>query len=132
MLQCWRSFVSLTRARGDSATKQVATGGPETLAIQDFAMQVAMIELGVRPKAEVFHGNLETLRDMTDVRDSARVMVDLAEKSAPGLVYNVCSSRAIKVPLLAMALPPASRALQFMHCAHAPPSWRCVCAVGSS
>jgi len=65
--------------------------------MQDFAMQIAMVELGVRSKPEVVHGNLETLRDMTDVRDSARVMVDLAEKSAPGKVYNVCSNRAVKV-----------------------------------
>ena len=61
---------------------QVAPGGPETLAIQDFAMQLAMVELGVRSEPTLFHGNLETLRDMTDVRDSSKVMVDLAERSA--------------------------------------------------
>ena len=43
--------------------------------VQDFAMQIAMMELGVRKERVLFHGNLETLRDMTDVRDSSRVMV---------------------------------------------------------
>jgi hypothetical protein len=38
-------------------------------------MQIAMMELGVRKERVLFHGNLETLRDMTDVRDSSRVMV---------------------------------------------------------
>ena len=45
-------------------------------------------------------GNLETERDMTDVRDSAHVMVDMLERSAPGQVYNVCSNRAVKVCLV--------------------------------
>ena len=75
----------------------MAPGGPETLAVQDFAMQIAMIELGVRVEPALYHGNLEAERDLTDVRDSAQVMVDLLERSAPGQVYNVCSNRAVKV-----------------------------------
>jgi hypothetical protein len=31
----------------------------------------------------IYHGNLNTLRDMTDVADSSRVMVDLIEVSLP-------------------------------------------------
>jgi len=76
--------------------QQVAPGGPETLAIQDFSKQVAMIEAGLQPPV-LIHGNLETLRDMTDVRDSARVMVDLLRVGEPGDVYNVCSNRALPV-----------------------------------
>jgi len=54
-------------------------------------------ELGVRVEPALYHGNLEAERDLTDVRDSAQVMVDLLERSAPGQVYNVCSNRAVKV-----------------------------------
>ena len=84
--------------------QQVASGGPETLAVQDFAMQIALVEHGVRRDAVLVHGNLDTWRDMTDVRDSSRVMVQLAETSAPGKVYNVCSNRAIKVSELLATL----------------------------
>jgi GDP-D-mannose dehydratase len=41
--------------------------------------------LGVRVEPELYHGNLEAERDMTDVRDSAQVMVNLLERSAPGV-----------------------------------------------
>ena len=70
---------------------------PETLAEQDFAMQIDTIELGVRVEPELYHGNLEAERDMKDVHDSAQVMVDLLERIAPGQVYNVCSNPAVKV-----------------------------------
>ena len=58
---------------------------------------MAKIELGVSREKDLFHGNLETLRDMTDVRDSSRVMVDLArkKKSMLGSTYNVGSNRAV-------------------------------------
>lgn len=77
--------------------QQVAPGGPESLAIQDFAKQIAMCELGITKEKVLYHGNLLTKRDMTDVSDSSRVMVDLIEVAAAGSVYNVCSNRAVPV-----------------------------------
>merc|ERR1719356_435080 len=38
------------------------------------------------------HGNLQALRDMTDVRDSAPVYVTLLEKGIAGEAYNVGSN----------------------------------------
>mmetsp|Transcript_70388 Transcript_70388/g.139632 ORF Transcript_70388/g.139632 Transcript_70388/m.139632 type:complete len:393 (+) Transcript_70388:61-1239(+) len=69
----------------------VAPGGTEHLAIQEFSRQVAMIEQGLQAPV-IRHGNLETSRDMTDIRDSAPVMVALLEKGEPGEAYNVGSN----------------------------------------
>jgi GDP-4-dehydro-6-deoxy-D-mannose reductase len=57
-----------------------------------FARQIADIEAGRRePVLQV--GNLETVRDLTDVRDVVRAYSLLAEYGEPGAVYNVCSER---------------------------------------
>lgn len=69
----------------------VAPGGTEHLAIQEFSRQVAMIEQGLQAPV-IRHGNLESSRDMTDVRDSAPIMVALLEKGEPGEAYNVGSN----------------------------------------
>lgn len=69
----------------------VAPGGTEHLAIQEFSRQVAMIERGLQEPV-IEHGNLQALRDMTDVRDSAPVYVTLLEKGLPGEAYNVGSN----------------------------------------
>lgn len=55
-----------------------------------FARQIAEIELGLRaPTIEV--GNLDTVRDFTDVRDAVRAYSLLVDRGKPGEVYNVCS-----------------------------------------
>lgn len=71
---------------------QVGVGGTDTLAIHEFAKQIAMAEQGFG-KASILHGSLSTERDMTDARDSAPVLVALAEMGAPGEAYNVGSGR---------------------------------------
>jgi nucleoside-diphosphate-sugar epimerase len=68
----------------------VGTGATESLALQEFARQVAMIERGLLPPV-IRHGNLETARDTTDVRDSAATIIKLAEIGVPGESYNVGS-----------------------------------------
>jgi len=55
-----------------------------------FACQLAEIELGLREPA-VHVGNLDLLRDFTDVRDVARAYALAAEYGSPGDVYNVAS-----------------------------------------
>ena len=56
----------------------------------DFARQIIEIERGVRPpRLEV--GNLEVVRDFTDVRDVVRAYVLAWERGAAGEAYNVCS-----------------------------------------
>lgn len=56
-------------------------------------------------------GNLEAVRDFLDVRDAVRALCLLAEKGAPGEVYNICSGVGHKVQevldtLLSMAAKP--------------------------
>ncbi len=61
-----------------------------------FARQIADIERGRRP-SRIAVGDLEVVRDLTDVRDVARAWRLAALHGASGEVYNVCSGRAVKV-----------------------------------
>jgi len=57
------------------------------------ARQVALIEAGrIDPAIRV--GNLDSRRDITDVRDTVRAYRALAERGTPGQAYNVCSGQA--------------------------------------
>lgn len=51
------------------------------------ARQVAEVELGRAARVEV--GNLDVVRDFTDVRDVVRAYRLLAEQGAPGEIYNL-------------------------------------------
>jgi GDP-4-dehydro-6-deoxy-D-mannose reductase len=66
--------------------------GPE-FAVSSFARQVAQIERGVVPP-EIVIGNVETRRDLTDVRDIVEAYVRIMAAGRPGRAYNVCSGRA--------------------------------------
>jgi GDP-4-dehydro-6-deoxy-D-mannose reductase len=62
----------------------------------DFASQIVAIERGqVEPKLET--GNLDVVRDFTDVRDIVRGYWSLAESGHPGEVYNLGSGRGIRI-----------------------------------
>lgn len=61
-----------------------------------FAKQIAEIEAG-RREPVLLVGNLESRRDLTDVRDTARAYEVLAAAAAPGRVYNICSGTALRV-----------------------------------
>lgn len=64
-----------------------------------FARTIALIEAGrMRPEIQV--GNLEPLRDLTDVRDTVRAYQLILERGTPGRPYNVCSGQPIKIGLL--------------------------------
>lgn len=79
----------------------------EVFVTSNFAKQVATIEAGkAAPVIKV--GNLDAVRDFTDVRDMVRGYVLAAEKGRPGEVYNLASGRAISIramldKLIAMA-----------------------------
>jgi GDP-4-dehydro-6-deoxy-D-mannose reductase len=67
-------------------------GRGEAFAESSFARQIAEIEAGLRPP--VIHvGNLEAVRDFTDVRDVVRAYWGLVERGQGGQVFNVCSGR---------------------------------------
>lgn len=61
-----------------------------------FARQIAEVELGRRePLLRV--GNLESVRDFTDVRDAVQAYRLLAESGEPGAVYNLCSGQGTSI-----------------------------------
>ncbi|MHB1685017.1 MAG: GDP-mannose 4,6-dehydratase [Bacilli bacterium] len=67
--------------------------------VTDFAEQLAAISRGERePLLSV--GNLEVVRDFTDVRDIVRAYVTLLRGGRAGDVYNVCSGQGLSVRTL--------------------------------
>jgi GDP-4-dehydro-6-deoxy-D-mannose reductase len=68
----------------------------EAFAESSFARQIAEIESGRRPPV-LLVGNLEAVRDYTDVRDVVRAYWMLLEGGKAGEVYNVCSGRGLPV-----------------------------------
>ncbi len=73
--------------------------GPKQLphfVIADFARQVAAIRLGLQEPV-IAVGNLEVVRDFTDVRDMVQAYRLLATLGDPGEVYNLGSGQGAKV-----------------------------------
>jgi GDP-4-dehydro-6-deoxy-D-mannose reductase len=92
--QYWMSHrVHTVRTRGFNHT------GPrrgDVFVTSNFARQIAEIEKGLRePVVRV--GNLEAIRDFTDVRDMVRAYWLALERGEPGEVYNICSGRGYTV-----------------------------------
>lgn len=69
----------------------LAPRGVEVLALHDFARQIALVEKGMQEPI-IRHGDLSTQRDMTDIVDSAPVVVCLAETAPSGTVVNLGSN----------------------------------------
>lgn len=88
--QYWQSYrLHTVRTRGFNHT------GPrrgEVFVTSNFARQIAEIEKGLREPV-VWVGNLDALRDFTDVRDMVRAYWLALERGEPGEVYNLCSGR---------------------------------------
>ena len=77
--------VVVTRSFNHTGPRQQAS-----FAAPGFARQIAMIERGaIEPVIRV--GNVETIRDLTDVRDTVRAYALLMDRGTPGTVYNVAS-----------------------------------------
>ena len=83
--------VYLTRSFNHAGPRQ-----SDAYVTSSFARQIAEIEAGLRdPVLEV--GNLESQRDITDVRDTVRAYRLIVEKGQAGKPYNVCSGRAHRI-----------------------------------
>ena len=68
----------------------------EVFVMSNFAKQIAAIEAGLQaPVIRV--GNLDSVRDFTDVRDMVRAYWLAAEKGEPGEVYNIASGSGITI-----------------------------------
>ncbi len=64
--------------------------------VSNFAKQIALIETGKqKPVIEV--GNLNAVRDFTDVRDIVTAYWLCTEKGVPGEIYNICSGKGHKI-----------------------------------
>ncbi len=62
----------------------------------NFARQIALMEKG-KSKPVLRVGNLDAVRDFTDVRDVARAYAMALETGEPGEVYNICSGKGLKI-----------------------------------
>lgn len=62
----------------------------------NFAKQIAEIEKGIRPP-EIRVGNLEAIRDFSDVRDVVEAYWLATEKCVPGEIYNISSGQGHKI-----------------------------------
>lgn len=64
--------------------------------VSNFAMQVVEVEKGLRPPT-IFVGNLESVRDFTDVRDIVNAYRKALEQGKPSETYNICSGKGYKM-----------------------------------
>ncbi len=72
--------------------------GPRKMgdACADFVRKIAEIELNLsKPIIEV--GNLNSFRDITEIKDSSKAIWLAATKGKPGESYNVCSGKKIQI-----------------------------------
>ena len=92
--QYFRSYGMKTiRTRGFNHT------GPrrgDVFVSSNFAKQIASIEAGLQ-KPVIRVGNLEAVRDFTDVRDMVRAYWLAVTRATPGEVYNLGSGRGITI-----------------------------------
>ena len=68
----------------------------EAFVCSSFAKQIAMIEKQKQPPV-IYTGNLDSIRDFTDVKDIARAYWLALEKCRPGEPYNICSGKGYKI-----------------------------------
>ncbi len=83
----------IVRTRGFNHT------GPrrgEVFVTSNFARQIAEIEKG-KKEPVIYVGNLDAVRDFTDVRDTVRAYYLSLEKGVAGEVYNICTGKGYKV-----------------------------------
>jgi GDP-4-dehydro-6-deoxy-D-mannose reductase len=85
--------LNVVRTRGFNHT------GPrrgDVFVSSNFAKQIVEIEMGKREPV-IYVGNLEAIRDFTDVRDMVRGYWLALEKGIPGEVYNICSGKGYRI-----------------------------------
>lgn len=86
----WRAFgMKVCKIRAFNFT---GPGQDRKFVAADFACQIAGIERGERPPV-IRVGNLDALRDFSDVRDVARCVQAVGAGARGGEVFNVCSGR---------------------------------------
>ncbi len=88
--QYWKSYkIRIIRTR---AFNHEGPRRGEVFVVSNFAKQIADVERNHR-KSVVWVGNLEAIRDFSDVRDIVRAYWLATEECEPGDVYNICSGK---------------------------------------
>lgn len=88
--QYWRSFgVPVIRARPFPHT---GPGQAKQYLFPSVARRIALAETGRGP-GSISVGNVDTIRDLLDVRDVTEAYAGLIDGGEPGAVYNVCSGK---------------------------------------
>ena len=64
-------------------------------ACSDFAQGIVEVEKGKKKYLEV--GNLDGVRDFTDVRDAVKAVWTITQKGKQGDVYNICTGKSYKM-----------------------------------
>ena len=95
--------VLLTRSFNHTGPRQ-----RPTYAAPAFARQIALIEKG-RTRPEIVVGNLDTSRDLHDVRDTVRAYATIVDRGEPGRIYNVCSGQTYRIRMVLDRLIAMSR-----------------------
>lgn len=72
------------------------------------AKQIAEIEAGKKPPV-LSMGNLESQRDIMDVRDTVRAYRSMMQSAKPGIPYNVCSGTPVPIRTLVELLKSHAR-----------------------
>lgn len=89
--RAYKMDIVMVRAFNHSGPEQA-----DIFVISNFCKQAAEIEIGL--KEPVIHvGNLEAMRDFTDVRDVVRAYRLLGENGKSGQTYNVGRGKAVKI-----------------------------------
>jgi GDP-4-dehydro-6-deoxy-D-mannose reductase len=84
-------FIVRTRAFNHTGPRR-----GDVFATSNFAKQIAEIEKG-KKEPIIYVGNLEAVRDFTDVRDMVVAYYLSLEKGEKGEVYNICSGKGYKL-----------------------------------
>ncbi|MCK9614337.1 MAG: GDP-mannose 4,6-dehydratase [Candidatus Omnitrophica bacterium] len=96
-LLAWQYFknyglnIIITRAFNHTGVRS-----SEAFVCSSFAKQIAMIEKQKQPPV-IYTGNLDSIRDFSDVKDVARAYWLALEKCRPGEAYNICSGKGYKI-----------------------------------
>lgn len=89
--QSYKMFIIRTRGFNHTGPRR-----GHVFVTSNFAKQIAEMEKGKREP--VLHvGNLDAVRDFTDVRDTVRAYYLILEKGVPGEVYNVAAGRGYRI-----------------------------------
>lgn len=87
----WGLNIIRTRAFNHTGPRR-----PDVFVCSSFARQVAEIEKGLQEPV-IHTGNLDAIRDFTDVRDMVRAYEMAVHACESGQVYNICSGQGISI-----------------------------------